>query len=219
MLKNGVRENSPVKTIMAVAPEPTIFDLRGTLSEEGYVLPPGLSYDEWEADGKNLGRIGNSWRFWVGDWWAYGEHHFGEEHSQAINELKLSFGEIAKFASISRAIPPEIRRKDLTWSHHEAVAPLDSVEDRKALLDVAASTGLSRAELRLAVKAVKTNDGHFPPAEGWQAIVTSVELVPVSSNFEAGTALAVTTDEPVSCKCHCHHDVCAECLKPVGPLA
>jgi hypothetical protein len=41
-------------------------------------LPEGLSADDWRALGEQLGRAERSVMWWIGDWWAYGEHRYGD---------------------------------------------------------------------------------------------------------------------------------------------
>ena len=41
-------------------------------------LDPNLSYDEWVAVGKKLVDTTQNIMWWLGDWWNYGEHKYGE---------------------------------------------------------------------------------------------------------------------------------------------
>lgn len=161
--------------------------LPGTISETSLNLPAGLSFDAWQQVGHTLSRTIKAWKWWVGDWLNYGERTYGEMYSQAMDELGLSYGEVTKFSYVSRAVPPEIRKPLLSWSHHEAVAAVKDDAAKDALLTAAVSEGTSRAELR---EKAKQGAAALPPA-------VKAEL---------------------ACQCHCHHDVCQECNKPVGPL-
>ena len=43
-----------------------------------------LSFEEWEALGEKLGRIGKSIGFMIGDWINYAEEKWGEKYNEAI---------------------------------------------------------------------------------------------------------------------------------------
>ena len=51
--------------------------------ETGLTFPRELTFDEWQALGATLGRMAESVMFWLGDWWLWGEHHYGEAAAQA----------------------------------------------------------------------------------------------------------------------------------------
>ena len=91
-------------------------------------LPKGLSFEEWWAVGKDLATGERQLRWWVGDWWAYGQHNYGDR-LKTIKEAKwsgfqLSFSSCVRAGSVSRSIESARRRALLTWSHHQEVAAL-----------------------------------------------------------------------------------------------
>ncbi len=47
-------------------------------------LPGGLNYEEWEQIGRKIQMVANASMWWLGDWWAYGEHKYGERAAQAL---------------------------------------------------------------------------------------------------------------------------------------
>ena len=59
------------------------IDLDGILTDKGWTLPPDLTVDAWSAAGTTLGRLERAIQWWIGDWWIYGEHHYGERKAIA----------------------------------------------------------------------------------------------------------------------------------------
>jgi hypothetical protein len=51
-----------------------LLDLRGKVTRTSWVLPSDFSEDEWHAAGLMLGKIESGVSWWLGDWWAFGEH-------------------------------------------------------------------------------------------------------------------------------------------------
>src|SRR3954453_14466533 len=50
--------------------------LRGVLSRTGWQLPEEMTEEEWEDAGRQLGRVETALLWWIGDWWAFGEHRY-----------------------------------------------------------------------------------------------------------------------------------------------
>lgn len=87
-------------------------------------LPEGLSFEDWLNVGQDLADADRSLRWWIGDWWAYGKHHYGER-LKALKEAKgfpLSFQSCMDAGWVSRVFETSRRREVLSWSHHQEVA-------------------------------------------------------------------------------------------------
>ena len=56
----------------------TQLQLPGIISPTGWQLPDDLSVDDWASLGRQLHRVVESVQWWLGDWWVYGEHSYGE---------------------------------------------------------------------------------------------------------------------------------------------
>jgi hypothetical protein len=52
--------------------------LPGEVTQTGLVLPKGMAFDVWLECGRVLVRAETSTQWWLGDWWAYGEHEYGD---------------------------------------------------------------------------------------------------------------------------------------------
>lgn len=123
-------------------------------SETGLEIPDGITYDEWAAIGETLQRMDRSIQWWLGDWYRHGEEHFGEDAPQGLPDDHYALRTIQNAAWVVGQVDWEIRRSDLTYSHHVEVAKSDLARDDKIdLLADAADEGWSVRDLRQAVRA------------------------------------------------------------------
>jgi N6-adenosine-specific RNA methylase IME4 len=124
-------------------------------------LPDDLSEAEWRGAGAILGRVERSVSWWLGDWWAFGEKHYGERKAivEADDWEGPAFQTCANAAAVCRAFRTSRRREVLSFIHHAEVAGR-SPDEADRLLDWAeepiSKTGKPRtiAELRKAVRAL-----------------------------------------------------------------
>lgn len=113
-------------------------------------LPEGQSFDDWKALGEKLCSTERVLNWWIGDWWAAGEHRYGERAKAAAEGLfKLSFGALRNAATVCRSFEASRRRDVLSWSHHVEVAALPP-DEADAILDRAQDRGWSKQEVRSA---------------------------------------------------------------------
>lgn len=92
-----------------------------------------MSFEQWESAGAQLQTMGRAWQFWCGDWLNYGEQRFGEKYAQAVETTDFARQTLVNVASIAKRVSPERRRRELSWSHHEAVAALPPAEQDRWL--------------------------------------------------------------------------------------
>ena len=124
----------------------------GALSVVGlHLTDPDLPYDQYEALCVLLGRMHEAVRFAIGDAIRLGEKLFGEDCYQAIEQMQLSEDARREYVRVSEKVARSVRRKDLSWSHHRAVAALPIPEQRR-WLKTASEERLSHAELREALR-------------------------------------------------------------------
>lgn len=119
------------------------------------VLPPDLSFEDWEGIGEFL--------FWskaqkeaeldtvnwfIGDWLRFGERKWGERYAQAVIETGLAYQTLANIQwTVSKFSDSSRRKENLTFTHHAAVAALPAA-DADELLDEAEECGWSSRTLR-----------------------------------------------------------------------
>jgi hypothetical protein len=55
--------------------------LRGKIDPLGWSIPSNLPEAEWIKAGRSLGRAERSVMWWIGDWWAFGVHKYGDRRA------------------------------------------------------------------------------------------------------------------------------------------
>lgn len=97
--------------------------------------------------------------WWIGDWWAFGEHAYGDRAKVAAEGVfPLTFGALANIASVARAFPETSRQHEvLSFTHHQEIAPLarQSSEAAEMLLDRAERENLTVSQVRAAVRVLQ----------------------------------------------------------------
>jgi hypothetical protein len=146
----------------------TCLDLSNVIAEHGPFLlkPTGVvatgdpTYEQWEAATEWTKRCEKGSPWWLADLLAFGEHRYGEMYMAAIDATDFTYGTLATYVYVARNVEPSRRRQNLSFSHHQAVAPLTPAE-QTFLLDRAEVEGLTVQQLRLHVKKVKAEaTGH-----------------------------------------------------------
>ncbi len=125
-------------------------------SETGLNLPPGLTFERWEALGKTLKAMEKGVQFWVGDWLNYGEREFGDRYVQAVEETGYTHGALRNMAWVAKEIPPSSRDDTLTFSHYRSLARVEP-EKRQEWVEQIKEKEMSVGELngRLNAKGYK----------------------------------------------------------------
>ena len=127
-----------------------------------------------------LARVEKGVQWWVGDWWAFGQHHYGDRAKACAEGLfGRAFQTIANAASVSRAFETSRRREVLSYSHHAEVAGL-SRDEADAILDSAEANGWSKREVRAAVSRLKTATALPAPSEADTCTVADLDALVAS---------------------------------------
>ncbi len=129
-----------------------LLDLRGKVTRTGWQLPSDLSEDEWRAAGLMLGKVESGVSWWLGDWWAFGEHRYGDRKALVDSEdwEGPTYQACFDAANVCRKFESK-RRRLLSFTHHREVAAL-SPEEQDRLLDRAEAEGLSVMKLRAVIR-------------------------------------------------------------------
>jgi N6-adenosine-specific RNA methylase IME4 len=131
-------------TSAVVAMPPILPTSRAKLSEVALSLPDDFNFEEWQQLGHALDRMEHAVQWWRGDWWAFGQHRYGDRLALVGPERFKSYHNAG---TVSRAIESARRRALLSFSHHAEVAPFPKSE-QDAWLDRAEAAGWSVMELR-----------------------------------------------------------------------
>ena len=105
------------------------------VSETALDIPSDLSWEEWEGIGATLDRIAGAHMWWIGDWWAFGEHRYGERAAQVTDKSKFKLYMDAGW--VSRSVETSLRNEVLSWNHHRVVAPLEPEQQAQLLAEAA----------------------------------------------------------------------------------
>jgi hypothetical protein len=88
-------------------------------------LPAELPFDRWQEIGHVLAYGAGRLQWWIADWWAFGDHKYGERYQTAA-ALPFNAHTCETYASVARAFKETSRRLEvLSFSHHQLVAALD----------------------------------------------------------------------------------------------
>lgn len=145
---------------------PTQFlAIPGTVQKTGAIFDPQMSYEDWEKTGQTL-RLGReTLKFVLGDWINFGEANYGERYAQAIDATDFDYDYLRNIAYVCRRVELSLRRDNLTFGHHQVVAPLDS-EEQEYYLAMAEEEGLTRKELRERIQKDKADpEDPLPPVD------------------------------------------------------
>lgn len=149
--------------LQVVSSESLIEIPRGRITLTSLTLPDDLTGEEFVTIGYQLSGVKDAMQWGIGDWLVHGENYFQEEFSQYSEALGISEVSRLQYIRISLRIAPERRRKELSWSHHRAVAPLEP-EDQVRFLQKAIDQGWSKGELEDAIRSELR--GTLPPPPG-----------------------------------------------------
>lgn len=115
------------------APPIASLKLPGEISRTGWQLPPGLTLAEWLQCGVVLGKVEGAVQWWLGDWWAYGAHAYGERKAlfdEGGPLAELNYRTVEDYGYVSANVTTSDRSEVLNWLHHKIVAALDSDKQR-----------------------------------------------------------------------------------------
>lgn len=100
--------------------------IRGEFSETAWRPPNDMTEDEWLIAGMVFGRLDRAVQWWIGDWWAFGEHRYGDRRAavEGPDWTGPSFQTCMNAATVCRAFGTSRRREVLSFKHHAEVAAL-----------------------------------------------------------------------------------------------
>lgn len=124
-------------------------------------LASDLTFDAWGELGNRLAAMDRKLNWWIGDWWAAGQHRYGERAKVAAEDI---FGKeiqtLMNIGSICRSFETSRRREVLSFKHHAEVSGLPPDQADK-LLDRAEVERLSTRELRREVLRHRVQTGQL----------------------------------------------------------
>jgi N6-adenosine-specific RNA methylase IME4 len=108
--------------------------LPGVLSECAWTIPEDLPEGDWVRHGAFLGTLDRSVSWWLGDWWAHGEHKYGDRKALVEHDdwPGPEYRTCHNAGGVCRAFTSDRRRSLLTFTHHAEVASLAARKPDKA---------------------------------------------------------------------------------------
>jgi hypothetical protein len=131
--------------------ENSLFAKHVKITKSSLDLPSSLKYEEWEHIGKTLFNMGGAIHWWIGDWIRFGEGHYGEKYSQALEDTAFDYQTLKNDVWVCSKIEKARRQDNLSFSHHLEVASLTPIE-QDTLLNRAVKEEWTRSDLREAIK-------------------------------------------------------------------
>jgi len=130
----------------------------------GLSLPEDLDCEQWLDVGLALGRVKGVLMWAVGDWWAFGEHRYGERAAIVKGEdwEGPKFQTCMNAASVCRRFETSCRQEVVSFGFHQEIAAIDDDQWRLETLAWATNRKPTRLVLRQHVKETKA---HL--AQGW----------------------------------------------------
>lgn len=124
------------------------------VSKVGLKLDENLTFDEWKGIGLQLQTMQGSIGFWIGDWLNFGEKHYGETYTQAVEATGAEVQTLMNYKWVAKTIETSRRRDKLSFSAHHEIASAP-VEKQNELLEQAETEKLSSRDIREKVKEIK----------------------------------------------------------------
>jgi hypothetical protein len=146
-------------TAIAEAPQATTVEALAPLRhnrsflvhEDGLEIQEPPTFNEWADMGHVLSLFQKGLAWAVGDWLNYGEQHFGERSSQAIDSRHFSEETLRVYRWVAKQVPRERRIASLSFKHHMIVASLPPPR-QAAWLTRAHERSLSTSELHYSIR-------------------------------------------------------------------
>lgn len=184
----------------SIVKQPELATDIGETTAVSWSAPAAMDYNQWESIGKTLQQLGRSLNFWLGDWLVQGEIRFGEQYAQAIEMTGLAQETLSKYKSVAERLPAGVRRADLTWTSHFAVA-YSPEHLRGPLLEITARFELHTRDLKdimrlkppqLEALVAACDDDDEMDFAGFRQALNDIRLTVQAQSMIAGKATAVT---------------------------
>lgn len=159
------------------------------------ISDPDISFEGWQQIGGAIGFATDACHWWIGDWFLFGEAAFGEDAAHAIPDkserysylrgvTRLEQGRLQNIVSVAHRVSRPVRREELSFSHHEAVASCAAPEQKK-WLEKAVKKSWSKAQLAEAIRDAK---GTKEPEPADESKLTAAQRIEQAANVVADTS-------------------------------
>jgi len=107
-----------------------------------------IEYEDWAQAIIRIAQARDRMNWHIGACIVEGENRFGEKYSQGISDAGISPTRAMACKYVYERFPETARIKELDWSHHREIAPLETVEERIEWIDRCYKKGWSVEDLK-----------------------------------------------------------------------
>lgn len=140
-----------------------VFEVRHgvELTPVGMKFPEALKEDQWNDIGDQVIRLENASNWIIGDWWAFGQHQYGNRKKWLAEQIAKraqvkSFQTLRHMAVVCRSYQTCRRRHTVSFEMHRELLGLDEVKQDKFLDLIEAGEIKTHKELRAKLAPAKT---------------------------------------------------------------
>lgn len=103
-----------------------ILPQQGQLTKTAWSLPSAMTEADWKSAGQALSQVEGAMNWWLGDWWRFGEHKYGDRKALVESEewTGPAFGSCMNAAAICAKFKTSRRREVVPFSHHAEVSSI-----------------------------------------------------------------------------------------------
>ncbi len=105
------------------------------------------TFEQWQECGNFIKKANGASHLWLGDWLNYGEAHYQEDYTQAIDATGYDYHTLRRDKYTTERIPFERRRSNIDISIYHEIAPFEEKEQER-LLDIVEKTKMTIQQLR-----------------------------------------------------------------------
>lgn len=107
----------------------------GQLTKTGWTLPATMTEEDWKHAGAMLAKVEGAMNWWLGDWWAFGEHGYGDRKALVESDdwEGPAYQTCVNASNVCEKFESNRRRLDVSFSIHAECASLPSDEADKVL--------------------------------------------------------------------------------------
>lgn len=168
------------------------------MTQTGVIVTEEPTYDEWTAATVWTQSVEKASSFWIGDLLGYGEAKYGEKYTQALAATGCTVGHLMNIACVAKAIPPERRHADLSFTHHQEVLGLPE-DQQTEMLDKAEVENWTAKELRHQIKLAKAEaTGQKLELGVWVACSDADDQQQIFEQFTAAGRAAKKTSKEIA---------------------
>lgn len=134
------------------------------ISDSQTILPPlddiRLSVEQWTAKGLELAADHRNLMWHIAEWMQVGVERFGDQAENiALKTFRRSAIQIKKAMDVAARFPPEMRRAELSFGHHQTVMPIKDDSEANRILDEAVASKMTVNATKKAVNIVRESRG------------------------------------------------------------